>query len=39
LEIEGMGEVLPSLVEVEVAAIGDIGEHHHLPLSQALLIV
>ena len=36
LEVEGAGEVLPSPVQVQVTAIG---EHLHLPLGQALLVV
>jgi hypothetical protein len=29
-EVEGAGEVTPSLVEVQVAAVGDVREHLHL---------
>jgi hypothetical protein len=36
LEVKGIGEVLPSSVEVQVTAIR---EHLHLPSSQALFIV
>ena len=36
LEVEGVGEVLSSPVEVQVATIG---EHLHLPPDQALLVV
>ena len=36
LEVEGVGKVLPSLMEVQVAIIK---EHVHLPLGQALLNV
>jgi hypothetical protein len=36
LEVEGTSEVLPSLAEVQVTAIG---EHLNLPPSQALLVV
>ena len=36
LEVEGMGEVFPSPMEVQVATIR---EHIHLPPEQALLIV
>jgi hypothetical protein len=36
LEVKGMGKVLPSMVEVQVAAIK---EHLHLPLGKAFLIV
>ena len=39
MEVEGTGELLRSLVEVQVATIGGIGEHLHLPPDQALLIV
>ena len=39
LEVEGMGGVLPSPMEVQVATIGDVREHVHLPLGQALLVV
>ena len=36
LEVEGMGKVLPSPVEVQVTTIG---EHLHFPPGQALLVV
>ena len=36
LEVEGAREVLPSPAEVQVTTVG---EHIHLPLGQALLIV
>jgi len=36
LVVEGVGEVLPSPVDVQVTTIG---EHFHLPLGQALLII
>jgi hypothetical protein len=39
MEVEGAGEVTPSPVEVQVAAVGHIGEHLHLPLGQALLVI
>ena len=39
MEVEGAGEVTPSPAEVQVAAVGDVGEHLHLPPGQALLIV
>jgi hypothetical protein len=35
LEVEGVGEVLLSLAEVQVTTIG---EHLHLPLGEALLV-
>jgi hypothetical protein len=36
LEVEGMGEMLPSSVEVQAITVG---EHLHLPPGQALLVV
>ena len=39
MEVKSAGEVTPSLVEVQVAVVGDVGEHLHLPPNQALLIV
>jgi hypothetical protein len=36
LEVEGTGEVLPSLAEVQVTTVE---EHLHLPLGQAMLII
>ena len=38
MEVEGVGEVTPSLAEVQVVAISDVGEHLHLPPGQALLV-
>ena len=38
-EVKGASKVTPSPAEVQVATIGDVGEHFHLPPGQALLIV
>jgi hypothetical protein len=39
VEVEGAGEVTPSPMEVQVATVDDVGEHLHLPLGQALLVI